>query len=157
MQYGLGQDNKQTMPLHLNGGEGIVLEYAQCCYPISGDAIVGLIKEGTGLIVHRENCTQLKKIAKEESLLYLAWDIDDKMTFKVKIELQLLNKIGALALIANILSEHKINILAATTKEIMDPRLNDLELVITIRDRDHLAMLLKRLRKVPFVHRIKRL
>jgi len=157
MHYGVGHEDKKIMPLHLNGEEGIVLEYAHCCYPISGDAIVGVIKAGTGLIVHRENCTQLKTISKEESILCLAWDIDEKMTFQVKIELQLLNKIGALALIAGILSEHEINILAAKTKEIMDPRLNDLELVITVRDRDHLAMLLKRLRKTPFVHRIKRL
>jgi guanosine-3',5'-bis(diphosphate) 3'-pyrophosphohydrolase len=150
-------ENKGLLPLRINGHEGMVLEYAQCCYPIAGDAIVGLMSSGVGLIVHRENCTYLQKHGVHESLLPLTWDDESSnIMFHTKIELQLDNHIGVLALIANSLSESQVNIVTITAKATLDPQLHDLIVVIAVRDRDHLAHILKKLRKISFVRKIKR-
>jgi RelA/SpoT family (p)ppGpp synthetase len=145
-----------VMPLHINGHEGMVLEYAQCCYPIAGDGVVGVIHAGVGVVVHRENCKVLQSLESHETLLSLAWDTNNDMFFETKIELQLLDKIGGLAIVAGAISGYQINIISASTKVAADPALHDLSFVISVRNRAHLANIIKRLRKIPFVRRIRR-
>ncbi len=47
--------------LTLRGVEGVAIQYAKCCRPIPGDAIIGQFRKGQGLIVHLRDCVTLRK------------------------------------------------------------------------------------------------
>ncbi|HWC44820.1 MAG TPA: bifunctional (p)ppGpp synthetase/guanosine-3',5'-bis(diphosphate) 3'-pyrophosphohydrolase, partial [Casimicrobiaceae bacterium] len=46
--------------LTLRGVEGVAIQYAKCCRPIPGDAIIGQFRKGQGLIVHLRDCATLR-------------------------------------------------------------------------------------------------
>ena len=46
----------------IKGTEGMVVSFAECCSPIPGDPIVGIMGSGEGIIVHAEQCSRLDKL-----------------------------------------------------------------------------------------------
>ena len=52
-------------PLEIAGTEGMVVNYARCCYPIPGDEIVGFMSTGRGIVIHRDNCRNLAEYRKQ--------------------------------------------------------------------------------------------
>ncbi|HYF98419.1 MAG TPA: RelA/SpoT family protein, partial [Coxiellaceae bacterium] len=51
---------KQEAPILVKGTEGMVVHFASCCHPIPGDPIVGILKAGKGILVHRVSCVRIK-------------------------------------------------------------------------------------------------
>ncbi len=56
-----GRAHRSKAPLSLRGVEGVAIQYAKCCRPIPGDAIVGQFRRGQGLLVHSRDCVTLRK------------------------------------------------------------------------------------------------
>src|SRR5690606_25578820 len=54
-------------PLEIAGTEGLVVNYARCCYPIPGDEIVGFMSSGRGIVIHRTTCGNLAEYRKQPS------------------------------------------------------------------------------------------
>src|SRR5262245_4275894 len=52
-------------PLEIAGTEGMVVNYARCCYPIPGDEIIGFMSSGRGIVIHRDNCRNLAEYRKQ--------------------------------------------------------------------------------------------
>ncbi|MCK4542279.1 MAG: bifunctional (p)ppGpp synthetase/guanosine-3',5'-bis(diphosphate) 3'-pyrophosphohydrolase [Spirochaetales bacterium] len=46
----------------IGGEKNMLISIARCCNPISGDAIIGYVSRGRGIIVHKKNCPNLKHI-----------------------------------------------------------------------------------------------
>lgn len=136
------------MPLIIKGTEGIVINFATCCYPIPGDPIVGIIDVGNGILVYNERCPSIAKLrCYPDQLISLRWAEQAKGEFLTSVRVQVVNECGALAMLTLSMSEEDANI-----KDIKIEEREGLHYIvifhITVRDRAHLAMVLRRLRQV---------
>ena len=144
------------IPLIIKGTEGMVVNFATCCYPIPGDPIVGIIDVGRGILVHIERCPSIAKLRRHpDRFMPLRWSGQAKSEFPTSVRAQVVNERGALAMLTLAMAEADANI-----QDIMVEEREGLHYIvmfrITIRDRAHLARVLRRLRQVKQVVKIMR-
>lgn len=150
------EDAHLIHPLAIRGTEGMVVSYAKCCRPIPGDIIAGFLSAGRGIVIHREGCKNLTEMQKApEKYIVIEWS--DKVTgeFQVELRVEVLNKRGLLALLANKLSENEANIQNVHIDE-RDNRHNTITFLLSIQNRNHLAKLIRELRQIDIVTRVVR-
>ena len=145
-------------PLAIRGTEGLLVSYAKCCHPLPGDAVLGHLSAGRGIVVHRDTCKNLlnEMRSNPEKCIALYWDREVAQDFSAGIRIELVNKKGVLATLATAFSELGSNIETITMAE-KDATVTVINANVTVRDRIHFARLIKRLRKLENVIRISRL
>lgn len=145
-----------SLPLVIRGTEGAVVTFAKCCRPIPGDSIIGFVTSGRGIVVHTEACKNVAEYKnRPEKWVEVAWEESITNEFAVDLRLLVLNKRGALATIASALSDLEANIENVTIDE-RDGLHNTMSFTVSIRDRIHLARVLRHLRSLDLVVRINR-
>ncbi|MDR3490927.1 MAG: bifunctional GTP diphosphokinase/guanosine-3',5'-bis pyrophosphate 3'-pyrophosphohydrolase [Gammaproteobacteria bacterium] len=141
-------------PFAIKGTEGIVVTYAKCCRPIPGDSIGGYIKKGQGLIVHIEQCPNLADYRQQpDKYVSLRWEENVPGDYPVDLRVEILNQRGSLAGLALSISDMDSNIENINAEE-FDGRYFAVSLTITVRDRVHLARILRKIRKTKNVIRV---
>lgn len=141
-------------PLVIKGTEGMLVNFAVCCYPIPGDPIAGVIDVGKGILVHMEHCSSISKVRHLlDRCIPLRWSEKAKEIFPTVVRVQVVNERGALAMLALAFSESEANIEDITVEE--REGLHYIVMFrISVRDRAHLAKVLRRLRQVKEVVKI---
>jgi guanosine-3',5'-bis(diphosphate) 3'-pyrophosphohydrolase len=151
------EDAHLVHPLAIQGTEGLVISYAKCCRPIPGDTIIGFLSAGRGIVVHRENCKNVSEMYKApEKYIFIQWAEKVEGEFQVELRVEVLNKRGVLATLANVLSDNDTNIQDLHIDE-RDSRHNTITFLLNIRSRDHLAQVIRHLREIDIVTRVARL
>lgn len=151
-------DNEQGVnsPLIIKGTEGMVVTLAKCCRPIPGDSIVGFFNPGRGIVVHHHECRNSSDSRKKQTgWLDVEWSKDTSGEFPAEIRIELLNQRGALATIAATISEMESNIENVTVVD-QDDRVSVDLITLTVKDRVHLANIMRRLKKLTIVLKITR-
>jgi len=150
------QDDVHSQPLAIRGTEGMVVHFARCCRPIPGDNIVGFISTGRGLVIHTGTCKNLVDYRnRPDKWIDVQWKPDIEREFAVEIRVDVTNQKGVLATIAAEISELESNIenISIEERDGLDTALN---FTLTVRDRQHLARVMRGIRKLPAVMRITR-
>jgi GTP pyrophosphokinase len=152
------QENRHisSEPITILGTEGLTVQFAKCCHPIPGDIIVGLIKKEQGLVIHVNNCpiiAQNKKNA--ENYLDVAWGKDITRTFEVKLRIVAANRHGVLARIAAAIAKTESNIDDVDMESEKD--YTTMSFVLQVRNRYHLAQVIRNLRRIKEIARITRI
>lgn len=145
-------DTKADTPLLIKGSEGMVVGLGLCCHPIPGDPVKGLITPGQGITVHRENCPQLAQ-QMQNSCPDLSWAEDIEGKFPVTIYLEMLNTPGGLAQSTLRLAQLGINIESIESNR-QNHNITQVILKILVTDRQHLAQILRRLKKLKHIHKL---
>ncbi len=149
-------DDVDQQPLVIAGTEGMVVGFARCCRPIPGDLIRGFISSGRGIVVHQQNCkTTLNLRDQNEKWLDVIWANDIKREFPVEVLVHVKNKRGALATIASAVSSSDSNIDNVVVDE-REGGYSNLRLTIEVLDRQHLARVMRRIKRIEMVERISR-
>jgi GTP diphosphokinase / guanosine-3',5'-bis(diphosphate) 3'-diphosphatase len=141
----------------IRGTEGMAVQLAHCCRPIPGDAIVGSIKKGQGLVVHTSDCRGIVRSRKNEpdQWLDVEWDARTSRLFQAAIDVTVENHRGVLARVASQIAEAASNIDSISTEE--DRALfTTMHLVIEVANRQHLARVMRALRRLPEVKKLVR-
>ncbi|MEN8167787.1 MAG: bifunctional GTP diphosphokinase/guanosine-3',5'-bis pyrophosphate 3'-pyrophosphohydrolase [Pseudomonadota bacterium] len=142
--------------LFIKGTEGMVVNYARCCRPIPGDAIVGVFNPGKGIVIHRQGCSNLGDYAKHgHKWIEAEWENEVQAEFATEIRVEAGNRRGLLATVASTISELGSNIEQVGSEE-RDGISTTLVFVITVKGRQHLARILRHVRRVPSVMKISR-
>lgn len=143
-------------PLAIRGTEGLVLSYAKCCTPIPGDPIVGHLSAGKGMVVHLDGCRNIAEIrTNPEKCVPLTWSREVSGEFNVELRVELEHQRGLIALLAGSVTAADANIEKISMDE-RDGRLSVVQMVVSVRDRVHLARVIKKLRVLMGVSRITR-
>ncbi|MCP5321100.1 MAG: bifunctional GTP diphosphokinase/guanosine-3',5'-bis pyrophosphate 3'-pyrophosphohydrolase [Pseudomonadales bacterium] len=151
-----GSPGSDLAPLTIHGTEGMVLNFAKCCYPIPGDAIVGHISAGRGMVVHRENCNNIAEfVADPERCTQLRWAEDVSGEFDVELLVELENQKGVIAALANRISAMDVNIEKIDMEE-RDARISQIRLVVGVANRVALARIMRRIRTQNLVMKVTR-
>jgi guanosine-3',5'-bis(diphosphate) 3'-pyrophosphohydrolase len=148
---------KPVGAIMIRGSEGIAVQLARCCRPIPGDPIIGCIRKGQGLEVHTHDCPSVSRLRGDRGRwVDVEWEAagDDRL-FDVAIRVLTSNARGALARIAGAIAEEDCNIQSVSMdgEQGAYPALN---LTVQVRDRMHLARLMRSVRRIPEVQRIGR-
>ncbi|OGS95692.1 MAG: guanosine-3',5'-bis(diphosphate) 3'-pyrophosphohydrolase [Gallionellales bacterium RIFCSPLOWO2_12_FULL_57_18] len=137
----------------IQGTEGMAVQFAQCCRPIPGDPIIGVIKSGQGLVVHTHDCPTLRKgRSTAEQWLDVVWDKDIHRPFDVSIKLLVANRPGVLAKVAAAIAEAEANI--ENINFTHEGEYSGLHFTLEVNNRLHLANVMRNLRKIAEVARI---
>jgi guanosine-3',5'-bis(diphosphate) 3'-pyrophosphohydrolase len=151
---GSGPDDQ---PLAVEGTEGLVVDYAKCCRPVPGDDIRGHVSVGRGIVIHRIECpvAQPRKGTQQE-WIPLIWADNIEGDFLAELRVKGENRRGVLASIAAEISGAESSIENVQMAEKVDSRASDMRFLITVKNRVHLARIMRRLRGLPVVARVMR-
>jgi GTP pyrophosphokinase/guanosine-3',5'-bis(diphosphate) 3'-pyrophosphohydrolase len=138
------------------GTEGMLVNYSKCCRPIPGDVIVAHISQGRGLAVHRGECKNIRGWQQERSKYFIVkWEDNPEKEYIAALRVEIINHQGALAKLTNVVSATAANIVEITTEE-KESNLYLIDLGITVKDRDHVANIMRRIRVMPDVQKVYR-
>lgn len=148
---------KKLDSITISGSEGMAVQFAQCCRPIPGDPILGFINKDKGLVIHTHDCPTTRKFKLDpDKWLDVEWGSSNKKLFKVNVHMVVANERGMLAKIASGISDVGANIDNVSVEEADGSQYANVNFTVQVRDRVHLAELMRNLRKIPDVVRINR-
>ena len=151
-----GKAEPDLASLTIAGTEGMVVSYGKCCYPIPGDAVMGYLAAGRGVVIHRTNCGNLSNFRKQpEKWIAVSWEKNIDREFFSQITIETDNKPGVLAEVAATIGDSGSNIeqVSVTSR---DDDASVLLFLLRVHDRTHLARILRNVRSMPQVHRVTR-
>jgi GTP diphosphokinase / guanosine-3',5'-bis(diphosphate) 3'-diphosphatase len=142
----------------IDGSEGASVQLASCCRPIPGDAIVGYLGRGEGLVVHTAECSVGKRLFGRDSERWIAveWAEELSRSFETAVTLLARNGKGVLAQIASAVSAAEADIKHIDMGNEPASEATELRLLLSVRDRLQLADVLRTLRRSPAVMRVAR-
>ncbi len=136
-------DESEPESLIIKGSEGLLVTYSKCCCPIPGDSIIGTFTAGHGLAVHTTECPNTGDLQRQpEKCLMVDWDEDIDEWFHVRIQVKLNHVSGAFADAVMAIAEQGSNINHVDLHEGTDS-LRKMDFVIDVKDRVHLARIVK--------------
>jgi len=148
-EEGAPPPDTSNQPLLIKGTEGTVVSFGKCCRPVPGDAIIGNLNAGRGIVVHRDHCKNVIGYKKApDKWIEVEWEQTITTDFTVELRLDMVNRRGALATIAAVISATDTNIETINTSE-RDGNTTTMYLLLNVRDRGHLARVMRRLRTLP--------
>jgi len=150
------QTPRSTEKILISGAERGVLSYGNCCHPVPGDDIVGYLSAGKGIVVHRLDCPNVVEYRKTpERMIAIDWDHEVSGDYRVQLRIVVDNKPGVLATVAASIAEGDSNIENVEYQE-RDQQTSTLLFTIEVRNRKHLADVMRRVRRAAVVHGVYR-
>ena len=153
-----GRDGSRNFDkILITGSERGVITFANCCMPIPGDEIMGYHTAGKGIVVHRVECPNVAEYRKSpERWVDIGWDREVSGDFSVALRIEVANRPGVLAQVAAAVAQVDSNIDGVEYLE-RDSNVAAIRFSIEVRDRKHLADVIRRIRRLNVVHGVQRL
>ncbi len=150
-------ESMRALPVVIRGSEGMTVQCAKCCFPVPGDEILGFMKGGHGLTLHRQDCptAERQKDKDAERQVNTAWSRDVIGAFQCKIEAFVNNESGLLSRVTGELASADSNIVDIQIDQETHGSAT-LRFLVEVKNRQHIARLLRILRRVPGVRSIRR-
>lgn len=143
-------------PVTIRGTEGVVVTYADCCHPIPGDAVIGHIQKGFGIDVHIETCGRVAALRKGPHQIYpVQWADEPDGNFEAVLDVDTTHQKSAVAELVNASTTADVTVMSIAVKE-QDERLASIRITLTVRNRTHLATVIRKLRSIKDVVHINR-
>lgn len=140
----------------ITGTGGLPFTFAQCCQPIPGDHIIAHVTPGKGLVIHNFNCLNIRDKDKDpDKFLEVEWDesVTANMEFQTGLRIELENRQGILSEISNAVDMAGSR-MESINSDIKDESTYIIRLTVTVRDRLHLAAIIRRIKAIPNVLKI---
>ncbi len=151
-----GPPSSLDSPILIDNADGLITNYARCCHPIPGDPILGHLSPGRGLVVHRDSCKNMSDIrGNAEKCMPLNWSPSVRGEFPVELKLEIISDRGIIATLAARITDQDASIDQIRVNE-RDAHTSVVDLVISARDRSHLANIMRRIRGLKAVQTIQR-
>jgi GTP pyrophosphokinase/guanosine-3',5'-bis(diphosphate) 3'-pyrophosphohydrolase len=157
-RYGADEAPSQGMVL-IDGSEGASVQLATCCRPIPGDSILGYLGRGEGLLIHTAECSVGKRLLGRDSegWLKVDWAEQPTRSFETGVVLLLKNGKGVLAEVATAVAAAEADITHIDMGDQAAAESAELKLLLAVRDRLHLAEVIRTLKRSTAVLRISRI
>ena len=140
----------------ITGAERGVLTFPDCCLPVPGDDIMGYLSTGKGIVVHRADCRNVPELRKTpERWVPIGWGREVSGDFRSAIRVEVENKPGVLARVANAIGETEANIENVEYQD-RDQQAAVIVFTMNVRNRKHLADVIRKVRRLPVVIGVQR-
>jgi GTP pyrophosphokinase len=143
----------QTKGLIVMGEPGLLTRIARCCSPVYGDEITGYLTRGSGVTVHRHNCTILRDTKDNERHIPVAWG-HYETTYVSRLQIKAFDRVGLIRDITNVVSSENVNIHSLTSDE--DDKTNACTVSLTVYTTgvEQLSRLFSRVETIPGVDNV---
>ena len=150
-------DLERGGPVAIHGGEGLVVTYGRCCWPLPGDIVVGHTTPGRGLVVHVEHCNNVKELRRRNArdLVPVRWAKHTEGEFETALSVVARRRKGIIGELASAVNAAD----AGIENIVVDERSADLSTVrlkLAVSDREHLDRVRGRLLAIPAVQQVER-
>jgi len=143
--------------LTIAGSEGSAVSFAACCMPVPGDRIMAFVSADKGVVVHRVTCANIREFRKHpDRCIDVTWAPLTQGMFPVSVKIEAMNIPGVLANISSNIAEAGSNIEKVSITE-SNPEISTLLFILSVENRDHMARVLRRLRRNSKVIKVTRL
>jgi len=144
-------------PVLIQSGEGMAIQMARCCSPIPGDPIVGLLRKDQGLEVHMNDCPVLTRnhSAERDRWVDVEWEAGSERLFDVGVRVLIHHRRGILARVAAAIADQEANI-QNVNMENENGGDTIIHFTIQVKNRPHLAQIMRAVRHIPDVVRVAR-
>jgi GTP diphosphokinase / guanosine-3',5'-bis(diphosphate) 3'-diphosphatase len=146
---------KDNAGIRLNGIDDILVRYAKCCSPLSGDEIIGFITRGRGITVHRRDCTKAFDTDPERRV-EISWEPKVKVNRPVQVKVVSANRPGLLATLGQTFQQKGVNVSEAICRAGDDGRAVNI-FAFSCGDVSELKNIMGALRKIPGVLQVERI
>ncbi|TDQ57853.1 guanosine-3',5'-bis(diphosphate) 3'-pyrophosphohydrolase [Mesocricetibacter intestinalis] len=149
------ENNRNSLPI--KGMNSLLTDFAKCCHPIPGDPILAYSSPGKGLVIHHENCDNVKKQRhRQNTYIPVQWEqSENSIDFETELHIVMLTQQGALAALTAAISSAQSNIHSIWTEE-GDNRSYYVTLLLTAKNTKHLAAIIRKIEAISDVISIKR-
>ena len=108
--------------IDVEGADDVLVKLARCCTPVPGDAIMGFITKGSGVSIHRSDCSNATDLQKHQfdRVVNVKWRVGAASIFLVNIQVEALDRASLLADVTRTLSDQHVNILSASVSTSKD-------------------------------------
>ena len=145
--------------LLIDGSEGASVQLAKCCKPIPGDSIMGYLGRGEGLVVHTDDCAMAKRLVHRDRERFIAvdWSDEPSRSFETGLMVTVVNGKGVLARVAAAMAAAEADITQVDMAQESTQDAAELRFGVSVRDRVHLAAIIRGVKRTPSVLRVQRL
>ncbi|HEY8061853.1 MAG TPA: ACT domain-containing protein, partial [Gemmatimonadales bacterium] len=140
--------------IKIQGVDGLMVRYAQCCQPVPGDQVVGYVTQGRGISIHRSDCPNLLTLSQSGRRLEIDWQEQSGETYAVRLEVAGEDRRGLYADIMQAISTTGTNIRGADLQS-KDGSVHG-TIFVEVDNLTHLAKVLRTIRKVKGVSTVDR-
>jgi GTP pyrophosphokinase len=140
--------------IKIQGVDGLMVRYAQCCQPVPGDPVVGYVTQGRGISIHRADCPNLLTLSADDRRVDIDWQESAGESFAVRLVISAEDRRGLYADIMEAVSQTGTNIRGADLHSKDGSVFGTI--FVEVDNLPHLAKVLKSVRKVKGVSEIER-
>ncbi len=151
------EPGRRKLAVTLDGVRNLMITRAKCCAPLPGEAVVGYVSRGKGVVLHTAGCPNVEAYRRKEPerVVEIRWVDADGERFPADIRIKALDRVGVLNSITAILSELRSNISGAHIKSKPD-KTADIEMTVEVTDISLLNEIIMRLGAIRDVLEIER-
>jgi GTP pyrophosphokinase len=152
-----GPASKDEVSIH--GVGNLLTQFAQCCKPVPGDAIVGFITINSGISIHKRSCSNILSLPedKHQRLIEVDWGQQAGSVYPVEVSMTAYQRTGLMQDISTILANLKVNLLNINSNTNRDEQIVHTRMTIEIHSVDELVAIIDKLSKVPNVQEVRRI
>jgi len=148
---------KKNCGIRVKGVDEVMIGIAKCCSPLPGDEIIGFITRGRGITVHRIDCYNIRKLGYDnDRLVEVEWVPEEKQVYPVRISMLVVNRVGILSQVTDMISSYGVNIRDVHMKNVDGETKTVISFVLDINSKSELEKLIGSLRKLKDVISIQR-
>ena len=141
--------------IKVQGIVNMMVNFAKCCNPIPGDAIIGFVSRGRGIIIHKSDCSNIPALLKEnERLLDVDWDVDRNQQFLAQLKIMGQERKNFLKDIVEIISSTNTNIVSIDGN--VDDTIIYVALVLQVGNLNHLSRIISKIQSIPGIITVER-
>lgn len=140
--------------IKIQGVDGLMVRYAQCCQPVPGDPVVGYVSQGRGISIHRADCPNLLTLTATDRRVEIDWQEVEGESFMVRLVLSATDRRGLYADVMIAVSGTGTNIRRADLHAKDGTAFGNI--YVEVDNLSHLAKVLKAVKRVKGVHNIER-
>jgi len=160
LKFKKAQPKKSTdSGIRIHGVGNLLTNLAKCCKPVPGDEIIGFITVGSGVTIHKCNCSNMLALAEEKRirLVEVEWGGESESVYPVEITVEAFDRTGLLRDISTLLANEKINLLKISSNSNKKDQMVYSNLTVELHDIEELVTVMDKLMLVSNVQDVKRI
>jgi GTP pyrophosphokinase len=105
--------DEDSLSIRIEGMDNMLVRFAQCCSPVSGDPVTGWITRGRGVSVHRRGCPRVLELDPERRV-QVSWADEVHVDLPVSLRVMTDDRAGILASVSSVFTANGVSISEAS-------------------------------------------
>jgi guanosine-3',5'-bis(diphosphate) 3'-pyrophosphohydrolase len=147
---------KEQKGITIKGVDEVLYHIGKCCFPVPGDKLVGFVTRGRGVTIHRDDCSNLDRLAIDQSrLVDVEWKSTNDTTSPARLFVETVDKPGILANLSSLISSVDVNIRHVEATSTEDKKAYII-FILEVKDKGQLSGLTQKIAQMEGVLKVSR-